>query len=402
MSSVADPTLYDRLGVEPTASASDIKRAFYKLAMKYHPDKNSSPEAAEKFKEFNEAYEVLADDEKRQMYDQYGMDSLKEGGGSGGMGGMEDFISAFFPGAAGRRRGPKKTKDIAQPLTVTLEELYSGTTKPMKIAKSVQCKDCNGTGSANGKNYTCKDCNGNGHVDIVRSTGFGMMRTTTYCPSCNGSGESIPYGMECTECSGKKFVKQEKVLDVEIEKGMVEGEQITFRGESHEVPGYLPGDVIFVIQEQHHPTFQRKTSHLFLSKKIPLINALTGYSFVIEHLDGRQLHVSTPPDMVISPGTRLEIPSEGMPERKYSSEKGSLLVTFDVEFPSKLNQDQLTALLNSLPDRIVSPPLDSKKVTQLTLQAMDKENYHRAESRGNAFDSSEEEEGPQGVSCQQQ
>jgi len=403
MASVADTELYDRLGVATDASSSEIKRAFHKLAMRYHPDKNDSPEAAEKFKEFNEAYEILSDPEKRQMYDRYGMDALREGGGGGGMGGMEDILGAFFGGGRQQRRGPKKTKDIAQHLVVTLEELFNGTVKKMKLTKNVLCKDCSGSGSQDGKSYTCKDCNGSGQVDIVRSMGFGMMRTTVACPTCRGQGEAIPYGFECTKCTGKKFVKVDKILDVGVEKGMNDGEEIVFRGESHEAPGYLPGDVIFVIKEQPHQFFQRKHSQLFIKKDIPLVNALTGYQFVVEHLDGRQLHVSTPADMVISPGTTLEIPGEGMPERKYSSERGPLLITFGIEFPAKLTQAQITGLLSSLPDRLPTPQLDPKAdVSKVTLQEVNQGNYYRQDPRGNACDSSDEERGPQGVACGQQ
>jgi len=277
----------------------------------------------------------------------------------------------------------------------------------MKLTKNIGCKACNGTGSSDGQNYVCQDCEGSGQCDVVRSIGFGMIRQTIPCPSCKGVGESIPHGKQCTKCNSKKFVKEEKILEVEIERGMKDGEQITFRGESHEAPGYLPGDVVFVLQEKEHDVFQRKDSHLFIEKTIPLVNALTGYKFVLEHLDGRKLHISTPADMVISPGVQLEIPNEGMPVRNFPSERGSVLIRFDVEFPAKLSTTQIRDLLTALPDR-VPEPVDSKEATKVNLQAVDKENYDKEEySEGKygkqAFDSSSDEgqEGG-GVACSQQ
>jgi len=300
----------------------------------------------------------------------------------------------------------KKTKDIVQALPVTLAELYNGTVKKMKLTKNVGCKACNGTGSSDGQNYVCQDCEGSGQCDVVRSIGFGMIRQTIPCPSCKGVGENIPHGKQCTKCSSKKFVKEEKILEVEIERGMKDGEQITFRGESHEAPGYLPGDVVFVLQEKEDSTFQRKDSHLFIEKTIPLVNALTGYKFVLEHLDGRKLYISTPADMVIAPGVQLEIPNEGMPVRNFPSERGSILIRFDVEFPSKLSANQRDGLLGALPDRLPEPG-DVKDSTKVNLQAVDKNAYDKeeyAEGRHGkqAFDSSSDEDRGQGVACSQQ
>jgi len=400
MSGPVDPQLYERLGVSPTANSGEIKRAFHKLAMKYHPDKNPSPEAAEKFKEYNEAYEILTDDEKRQMYDRFGLESMKEGGPPTG---MDDILGAFF-GHQTRRRGPKKTKDIAQALPVTLEELYMGTVKKMKLTKNVGCKACNSTGSSDSQSYVCQECEGSGQCDIVRSIGFGMIRQTIACPVCKGAGESIPPEKHCPKCKAKKFVKEDKILEVEVERGMKDGEQITFRGESHEAPGYLPGDVVFVVQEQDHEIFKRKDNNLFIDMTIPLVNALTGYKFVLEHLDGRKLYISTPADMIISPGVQLEIPDEGMPVRNYPSEKGSILIRFDVQFPSNLTQPQISGLLGALPDRLADPKQDPKS-TQVRLQPVNKDNYHRGEDQRygkQAFDSSSEEERQGGVACSQQ
>jgi len=333
------------------------------------------------------------------------MDALKEGGAGGMHGGMEDILGAFF-GGGGRRRGPKKTKDIAQALPVTLEELFSGTLRKMKLTKNVGCKTCNSTGSSDGKSYVCKDCDGHGQVEVVRSMGFGMMRQAITCPSCRGAGEVIPAGKKCTKCDAKKFIKEDKILEVDIERGMKHEDQIMFRGESHEAPGHLPGDVIFVLQEKEHEVFRRKDAHLFIDKTIPLVNALTGFTFVLEHLDGRKLVISTPPNTVISPGLQLEIPQEGMPVRNFPSERGSLLIRFDVEFPKTLNPSQITGLLSALPGRIETSTPEG--ATEINLQEVDPNNLNKAYGSGkSAFDSSSEEEGGgggggPGVACAQQ
>jgi len=208
---------------------------------------------------------------------------------------------------------------------------------------------------------------------------------------------------QCNSCQGKKFCKEDKVLDVEIEKGMKDGEQILFRGESHEATGFIPGDVIFVIQEKPHAFFHRKDRHLFMEKSIPLVNALTGFSFTVEHLDGRNLHISTPPNMVISPGHELEMADGGMPVRKFPSEFGSLLVKFNIEFPNALDRQQIEGLLTCLPGRIPHASADGRD--QVTLQDINKDNFNREDGhRGGACDSSSEEEGggQPGVACAQQ
>jgi len=187
---------------------------------------------------------------------------------------------------------------------------------------------------------------------------------------------------------------------------MKDGEQIAFRGESHEAQGYLPGDVIFVLQEKPHSVFQRKDCHLHIEKTIPLVNALTGFKFVIDHLDGRKLYISTPADMIISHGAQLEVPNEGMPVRNFPSERGSLLIKFNVEFPDKLSADQVTGLLSSLPNRIADPAQDSKtEVTTVHLQPVDHENIDKEEyydryNRQQYDSSSDDERG--GVACSQQ
>jgi len=184
------------------------------MAMKYHPDKNDGdPEAAEKFKACSEAYEILSDEQKRATYDKYGKEAFKEGSGVGGMS-TEDIFSHFFGSGFGfssrANRGPKKTKDMVKDLPVTLEDLYNGITKKMKITKNVVCSQCEGTGAASKKSFICQACGGSGVRVIVRQFGLGMItKQQVRCDECNGEGEAIPYKDRCKICSGQK-VKEEK------------------------------------------------------------------------------------------------------------------------------------------------------------------------------------------------
>eukprot|EP01126_Amoeba_proteus_P034017 TRINITY_DN3369_c0_g1_i13.p1 TRINITY_DN3369_c0_g1~~TRINITY_DN3369_c0_g1_i13.p1 ORF type:complete len:372 (+),score=52.48 TRINITY_DN3369_c0_g1_i13:857-1972(+) len=371
--------------------------------MKYHPDKNPSPEAAEQFKEISEAYEILLDPEKRQMYDNYGLDAVKEGGPKAP--GMDDILSAFFGGGVGGGRAPRRTKDIIQTVSVTLEEIYNGAQRYVNYSRTVSCKDCNGSGSSDHRSYSCQTCNGTGRCDVYRSIGFGHVRQAVSCPACRGEGESIPRHKLCKKCGGSKTVKEEQLLELDIEKGMKEDERVVFRCQSHEIQGYLTGDVIIVVKVLPHSVFKRNDSNLIIEKEIPLVHALTGYSFVVEHLDGRQLLVSTPPNMVIAPGTILQVPGEGMPERKWPSERGTLMVKFDVKFPNTLTPSQASTLLTVLPGRVPKPSEDDH-VVQVELQPFDETIRENPQSEGfrNAYDSEGEEgynNGPS-VGCAQQ
>jgi len=178
--------LYERLGVAPNATAEEIKKAYKKSALKYHPDRNKSEDAAEQFRGIQEAFEVLEDEEKRKIYDQFGMSGLNG----------ED--------------GPKRTQNVAQLLSVTLEELYNGATKKVQYEKYISCTDCKGTGSLDGQKHTCEQCGGQGQVAVVQSLGFMQVRRAIECPECEGEGVSIPSESKCKECHGKKIKKSEQ------------------------------------------------------------------------------------------------------------------------------------------------------------------------------------------------
>jgi len=246
---VKETVFYDRLGVKPDASESEIKKAFYKLAQKWHPDKvdaSQKAEAEEKFKEINEAYEVLSDKNKRETYDRYGKEGLSETGFHAGD--PFDIFGSFFGHTGGRYgRGPQRTEDIKHPIGVTLSDLYKGIKKKMRVSRNVICADCKGSGSKReGAVTKCSGCDGQGiRIEITSHGNMRLQRQTT-CSACKGRGEVIPPGDQCEKCKGQKVLREAKEIEVEIEKGMKWGEAISFYGESDQSPDCIAGDLIFV------------------------------------------------------------------------------------------------------------------------------------------------------------
>lgn len=354
--SYPDTQLYDRLGISPNATESEIKKAYRELAKKYHPDKNQgNKEAEEKFKEISEAYEILSDPEKKSLYDQYGLDGLKEGVGGFG-GGMDSFFSSFFDFGRSRPRGPRKTKDILHTIQCTLEEIYNGSKRKIKVTRNVKCTACSATGTKAGKSpRQCRGCGGTGVKVRTHMHGPGIyQQIQTTCDTCNGEGTYISPDDRCSICHGKKLTKEKKELTVEIDKGVREGHRITFKGLSDEAVGAVPGDLIIQIAIKEHNVFKRGGRNpydLFIEKDIPLVDALTGFNFTIQHLDGRTLYVES--HDVIQPGQIKEIRDEGMPIYSRVWDKGSLFIKFNVIFPKKLSSKQIKEIknlgLNSLP-----------------------------------------------------
>mmetsp|Transcript_62112 Transcript_62112/g.126484 ORF Transcript_62112/g.126484 Transcript_62112/m.126484 type:complete len:520 (-) Transcript_62112:70-1629(-) len=276
----ADTTkFYKLLEVEKSASESDIKKAYRKLAVKHHPDKGGDPE---KFKEITRAYEVLSDSEKRSKYDRYGEEGLEDGGGAGD---PSDIFDAFF-GGGGRRGGGgqkrrQKTKDVEQALKVTLEQLYNGTSKKMAITRQVIDKK-KGV-------QECRECDGRGvKVEVIRM-GPMIQQMQSHCGSCNGTGKSF----------GTK--QEREVLEVHIQKGSSDSQKIPFREMADEHPDADAGDVIFVLKQQEHADFKRKGADLFIERKISLVEALCGFSIELQHLDGRKLLIKTAPGEIVKP-----------------------------------------------------------------------------------------------------
>jgi len=409
---VKETELYERLGVAPDANTDDIKKAYRKGAMKFHPDKNpNNPEAAEKFKEISEAYEILSDEQKRQMYDKYGKDALKEGTGHSAHDIFEQFFgggfSSFFGGPG--RGGPRKTEDIVHELQVSLEDLYKGKTTKLSVSRNVICQSCSGNGTKSGASVgKCRTCDGRGIRLVIKQLGPGMIQQMqTVCPDCGGKGEQIKDEDKCGNCKGKKVVKDKKVLTVYVDKGMKHGQKIVFSGESDEAPGMEPGDIIFVVVEKKHDLFKRNGNDLYMEVSIPLIEALAGFNFTIKHLDDRVLLVKSEKGDVITPGEVKVISSEGMPKHKSPFEKGNLYIHFNVEFPKPgaLKEQQLQQLEKILPPR-KTPPKPTEDMEEVILTKVSTHEKSRSEGRARrtGSDDEEDDDGNQGqrVQCAQQ
>eukprot|EP00835_Amoeboradix_gromovi_P005386 NODE_501_length_7561_cov_0.489547.p3 type:complete len:306 gc:universal NODE_501_length_7561_cov_0.489547:7033-6116(-) len=302
---VKDTKFYDLLGVSPGAGDNEIKKAYRKLALKYHPDKNSSPEAADKFKDISGAFEVLSDPEKRQMYDQYGEQGL---GGMGGFHDPSDIFSQFFGGmfggqSGGRQQRQQRGKDVAHVLKVTLEDVYKGKTTKLALNKTTLCQQCEGSGAKEkGMQSTCSECRGTGVKMIVRQIGPMIQQMQTVCPTCRGAGKSIDPAFLCKACNGKCTAKERKILEVHVERGMAHEETIRFAGEGDQEPDVIPGDVVIILDVQPHDRFQRKGNHLTVTCQVPLSTALCGGSILLKHLDNRTLCINVNANE-ITPGT---------------------------------------------------------------------------------------------------
>ncbi|KAI6669741.1 hypothetical protein NL676_004626 [Syzygium grande] len=403
---------YEVLGVSKHASQDDLKKAYRKAAIKNHPDKGGDPE---KFKELAQAYEVLSDPEKREIYDQYGEDALKEGMGGGG-GGHDpfDIFSSFFGGGSGfgggssRGRRQRRGEDVVHPLKASLEDLYLGTTKKLSLSRNVLCSKCNGKGSKSGASMTCPGCQGTGVKVTIRQLGPSMIQQMQqHCNDCKGTGETINDKDRCPQCKGDKVVPEKKVLEVVVEKGMQNGQKITFPGEADEAPDTVTGDIVFILQQKEHPKFKRKGEDLFVEHTLSLTEALCGFQFVLTHLDGRQLLIKSNPGEVVKPDSFKAINDEGMPMYQRPFMKGKLYIHFTVDFPESLSPEQLEALQRVLPQKPASQltemELDECEETTLHDVNMEEEMRRKQQAQAEAYDEDEDmPSGAQRVQCAQQ
>uniref|UniRef100_A0A671QCK5 DnaJ homolog subfamily A member 2 n=1 Tax=Sinocyclocheilus anshuiensis TaxID=1608454 RepID=A0A671QCK5_9TELE len=380
MSNVADTKLYDILGVSPSASENELKKAYRKLAKEYHPDKN--PNAGDKFKEISFAYEVLTNPEKKDLYDRYGEQGLREGGCGGG--GMDDIFSHIFGGGLfgfmggqGRSRngGRRRGEDMVHPLN---------------------------QGGKSGAVQKCTACRGRGMRIMIRQLAPGMVQQMqSVCTDCNGEGEVISEKDRCKKCEGKKVIKEVKILEVHVDKGMKHGQKITFGGEADQAPGLEPGDIVLVLQEKDHETFRREGNDLHMTHKIGLVEALCGFHFTLKHLDGRQIVVKYPAGKVIEPGSVRVVRGEGMPHYRNPFEKGDLFIKFDVQFPDNnwLSPEKLSELEDLLPTR-ADPPVISGDAEEVDLQEFVSQSSSGGHRREAYNDSSDEEGGHHGPGVQ--
>ncbi|CAA7048548.1 unnamed protein product [Microthlaspi erraticum] len=408
---------YEILGVPKTASPEDLKKAYKKAAIKNHPDKGGDPE---KFKELAQAYEVLSDPEKREIYDQYGEDALKEGMGNGG-GGHDpfDIFSSFFGhggspfgGGPSRGRRQRRGEDVVHPLKVSLEDLYLGTTKKLSLKRNALCSKCNGKGSKSGASLTCGGCQGTGMKVTIRQLGPGMIQQMQHaCNECKGTGETINDKDRCPQCKGDKVIPEKKVLEVNVEKGMQHSQKITFEGQADEAPDTVTGDIVFVLQQKEHPKFKRKGEDLFVEHTISLTEALCGFQFVLTHLDGRNLLIKSNPGEVVKPDSYKAISDEGMPIYQRPFMKGKLYIHFTVEFPDSLSPDQTKAVEAVLPKPSTSQLSDMEideceEATLHDVNNIEDEMRRKAQAQREAYDDDEDDDdhpgGAQRVQCAQQ
>ena len=332
---------YEILGVDRKASASDVKRAYRKLALKFHPDKNPDDTQAEsKFKEAAEAYEVLQDDQKRAQYDRFGHDGLKGGGGPGGAGfggmNMEDIFSQFgdifgggFGGGqqGGGRRRRMKGSNLRIKVKLTLEEIATGVEKKVKVFKQVQ---------ADGAEYSdCQTCQGTGQVRRVQNTILGQMQTASTCPQCQGSGQSVKNRPAGSDQWG--MVRKEAVVAIDIPGGVEDGMQLSVRGEGNGAPmGGVPGDLLVVIEAIPHEAFQRNGKNLHYDLYIPFTDAALGAQAEVPLLGSKA-------KITIEAGTHggriVRLRGKGLPAVD-SYGQGDLLININVWTPKKLTKDE--------------------------------------------------------------
>ncbi|RWR86705.1 dnaJ protein 2 [Cinnamomum micranthum f. kanehirae] len=403
---------YEILGVSKSASQDELKKAYRKAAISHHPDKGGDPE---KFKELSQAYEVLSVPEKREIYDQYGEDALKEGmGGGGGSHSPFDIFESFFGrssfgGGSSRGRRQKQGEDVVHSLKVSLEDLYNGTSKKLSLSKNVLCPKCKGKGSKSGASGRCYGCQGSGTKISTRRIGPGMIQQMQHvCSDCKGSGEVISEKDKCNQCKGNKVSQEKKVLEVHVEKGMQHGQKIVFEGEADEAPDTVSGDIVFVLQLKEHPKFKRKSDDLYVEHTLSLTEALCGFQFALTHLDGRQLLIKSDPGEVIKPGQHKAINDEGMPQYQRPFMKGRLYIQFNVEFPEPgtISLDQCRSLEKILPPRsashLSSMELDECEETTLHDVNMEEEMRRKQQQQQQeAYDEDDDEPGPR-VQCAQQ
>jgi len=334
---------YMILGVERTASEAELKRAFRKLAQQWHPDVNTEAGAQERFKEINEAYQVLSDPERRARYDTFGRAGVDgPGAGAGGFegfGGFSDIFDAFFGGAGGaasaRRGRPQPGADLRYDLRITFEEAVKGTEKEIEFRALQRCETCHGNGAKPGtESITCPQCNGRGEVRSVRQTMLGQMVNVSACPSCNGEGKIIV--TPCETCRGDGRTERKRTLLVSIPAGIDEGHQIRLSNEGEVGPrGGPPGSLYVAVHVQPHATLTRDGTELFHEASISIVQAALGTRIRVATVEGDE-EVEIKPGT--QPNTEIRLRGKGVPHLRRAGQRGDLHVMVDVVVPTKLSK----------------------------------------------------------------
>ncbi|CTQ40792.1 DnaJ homolog subfamily A member 2 [Babesia microti strain RI] len=385
---------YNILELSKDCTTADVKKAYKRLAIKHHPDKGGDPE---KFKEVSRAYEVLSDPEKRKVYDDFGEEGLD---GSFAPSDATDIFDLFFGGGGRKPRGKKKGEDIVSQIKVTLEQIYNGAMKKLAINKDTICETCQGHGGPKDLFETCRGCNGQGVKIQIRQMGPMIQQTQSVCPECGGQGQMISDTNKCKSCYGRGVKKVKKILEVPIEKGVPNQYKITFNGEADQRPNEVPGDVIFIVEQQDHDLFKRSGNDLLITHEISLYEALTGFEFTLDHLDGRNLLIKNEGE-VVCPGEIKVLKDEGLPQFKTPFSYGNLYITLKVKFPvgRSFNDDEKKVLLKLFPyDK--KEIRDTGSLQTCVVQDADMRELNARSERHRA-DHDEEHEGNK-VQCKQQ
>ncbi len=333
---------YEVLGVSRTASAEEVKKAYRRLARQYHPDINKSPGAEERFKEINEAYEILSDEEKRRAYDRFGhagVNGNMSGWGDFGFGSISDIFEEFFgfgtPGRA-RRRGPRRGNDLQYELEIDFLEAVFGCEKEIEIYRQEVCPVCRGSGAEPGTTpVRCNQCNGTGEVRRVQQSILGSFVNVTTCPVCRGEGQVIP--IPCQHCRGHKRVQVSRSITVKIPAGVDDGTRIRLAGEGE--PGYYggpPGNLYVLLRVRPHPIFRRRGDDVILELSINVAQAALGDKVTIPTLDGDET-VSIPAGT--QTGRIFRLRGRGVPHLRHGG-RGDLLIVTQVVVPTELTERQ--------------------------------------------------------------
>ena len=347
---------YEVLGVSKGASDDDIKKAFRKMARQYHPDLHPADKAAEeKFKEINEAYEVLSDKDKRAKYDQFGFAGVDpnygagQGGGFGGFGGfgdMDDILNSFFGGFSGfgsrssRPNAPRRGSDVTASVTIDFMEACTGTSKSIRLTRTEACPDCGGTGAAKGSTpQTCPDCKGTGTVRVTQRTPFGNISQSSVCSRCGGKGKTVD--KPCQTCSGRGQVKKTISRDIEIPAGVDDGQTLRIQGGGNTgTNGGTNGDLHINVNVRPDPIFERDGYDVWTDVPLTYTQATLGAEIVVPTVDGKVKY--TVPEGTQA-GTVFRLRGKGI-KRLYRSDRGDHYVKVSVEVPKNLTKDQKAKL----------------------------------------------------------
>jgi len=364
---------YEILGVARNADDDEIKKAYRKMAIKFHPDKNPGDKGAEdKFKEAAEAYEILSNRDKRARYDQFGHAGVggAASGGAGGFGGgmnMDDIFSQFgdifggqfgFGGGSrgGGGRRVNKGSNLRVKVKLTLEEIATGVEKKIKVNKYISCDKCNGSGAHSGSSYSrCSTCHGSGHVTRVQNTILGQMQTSSTCPSCGGEGQTITE--KCKSCHGDGIVKGEDIITLNIPAGVADGMQLSVSGKGNAGPrSGIPGDLILQVEEAEHEHLIRDGSNLIYNLFINFADAALGTSVEIPTLEGK---AKIKIDSGTQGGKLLRLKGKGLPSLEHYG-KGDLVVNINIWTPQHLNSEE-KKLMEKIKDSANFKPQPGKK-----------------------------------------